>query len=138
MHGKTHLHLFLAVGVLLAADVGTMQLAPTLLLDLLEGCADLFEVALVHGVLETTPLLVLLLELLQFLLLLLELRQPRVYVVEQLADLGPLRVGLGHDAEGFCAALFIHLCASDLRLLQERKSFVVFCIRKSGDVRRGT
>lgn len=89
-----------ALVVFFAALVSTVHVGASVLLDLLESLTDLFELALVKGVLEAATVLVLVLELFELLLLLLELSETRFDVVEEFVDLGALRVGFGHDAQG--------------------------------------
>ena len=110
---KAYLHLLLAVCVLLAADVGAVQLASTFLLDLLERSADFFELTLVEGVLEAAALLVLLLELLELFLFLFEFSKSSVNVIQKVVDLVALCISLSHDSERFCTTLLVNLGSGD-------------------------
>ena len=109
-----------------------MHLGLPLFLNFVQRPRDILKLTLIQGVLETSPVFVLLLEFLELFLLLLELGQPRVDVLQEFADLVTLGVRLAHDSERLCASLLVHFRSR--HFLEKSESLVVLSIRESCDL----
>jgi hypothetical protein len=129
---ETYLNVPLTIAELVPEGLGIVEVSFSFLFDANKRLADVVQVPLVHGILETAPFAVLLRPLLELLLLALKLVESRLDELEEFRNLGTLGLGVGHDTEGLGAPLFVDLRTS--HFLQERETLMVFGIGQGSDL----